>query len=89
MHLLVFCNSASSLLLNLTEFPDIYPKVLQLDKHSIGRRLDTLHRRFNKIDKSQPLEDKNLQKMVTILIEIDTLKPKYKKNYLLNLGKKL
>ena len=48
-------------------------------KHSIGRRLDTLNRRFNKIDKSQPLEARNLQKMITILIEIDALKPEYNK----------
>ena len=48
-------------------------------KHSVGRRLDTLNRRFRKINKRQHLNESNLQKMVILLIEIDTLKPIYNK----------
>ena len=48
-------------------------------KHTVGRRLDSLHRRFSKINKVQQLQEKNLQKMITILLEIDTLKPFYNK----------
>ena len=47
------------------------------EKHSIGRRIDRLNKRFNNLDRNNI--QGNLIKMVTILIEIDTLKPIYNK----------
>ena len=47
-------------------------------KHSIGRRLDTLNRRYNNLNKNR-IDQKIILKMVTIVLEIDTLKPLYNK----------
>merc|ERR1711915_29175 len=49
------------------------------EKHILARRLDTLNRRFNKINKSKPFLEANILKMTIILLEIDELKPLYNK----------
>merc|ERR1711915_424619 len=48
-------------------------------KHSLGRLLDNLNKRFNKMNKKIPILEENLQKITILLLKIDVLKPLYNK----------
>ena len=48
-------------------------------KHSIGRRLDTLNRRFRVLNNSHRRDEITVFKLVTLVMELDTLKPLYNK----------
>ena len=47
------------------------------EKHAIGRRLNTLQKRFSALNKTPLLHENNVRKLVNIVIEITVLKPHY------------
>ena len=49
------------------------------EKHSIGRRIDTLNKRFNRLKTKLSSDDRILPKLISIIIEMDVLKPLYNK----------
>ena len=49
------------------------------EKHSLGRRLETLHKRFNTISQKPLYYENTANKLVEIAIEISVIKPLYNK----------
>ena len=47
------------------------------EKHAIGRRLNTLQKRFSALNKTPLLHENNVRKLVNIVMEITVLKPHY------------